>query len=78
MTRANLGQFYQLDPKLERNLRKSRRRLKLKCSTERAPSSSEPTTESVLLESHLVINISSDPSLELEIQEDRMEERTIR
>ena len=27
MTRANPGQFYQLDSKLERNLRKSRRRL---------------------------------------------------
>jgi len=42
------------------------------------PSSSEPTTESVPLESPPVINISSDPSPELEIQEDRMEERTIR
>ena len=78
MTRANPGQFYQLDSELERNLRKSRRRLELRCSTEGVPSSSEPTTESVPLESPLVINISSDPSPELEIQEDRMEERTIR
>ena len=78
MTRANLGQFYQLDSELERNLRKSRRRLELRCSTEGAPSSSEPTTESVPLESPPVINISSDPSLEPEIQEHRMEERIIR
>jgi len=78
MTQANPGQFYQLDSELERNLRKSRRRLELRCSTEGAPSSSEPTTESVLLESPSVINISSDPSPEPEIQEDRMEERTIR
>jgi len=35
-------------------------------------------TESVLLESPSMINISSNPSPELEIQEDRMEERTIR
>jgi len=48
------------------------------CSTEGAPSSSEPTIESVPLESPPVINISSDPSPEPEIQEDRMEERTIR
>jgi len=65
MTQANPGQLYQLDRELERNLRKSRRRL-------------EPTTESVPLESSLVINISSDPSPEPEFQEDRMEERTIR
>jgi len=78
MTRANPGQFYQLDPELERNLRKSHRRLELRCSTKGAPSSSEPTTESVLLESPPVINISSDPSPEPKIQEDRMEERTIR
>ena len=78
MTRANLGQFYQLNLELERNLRKSRRRLELMCSTEGAPSSSEPTIESVPLESPPVINISSDPSPEPEIQEDRMEERTIR
>ena len=78
MTRANPGQFYQLDPELERNLCKSRKRLELRCSTIGAPSSSEATTKSVPLESPLVINISSDPSLEPEIQEDRMEERTIR
>jgi len=72
MTRANPGQFYQLDPELERNLRKSRRRL------EGAPSSSEPTIESVSVESPPMIIISSDPSPEPEIQEDRMEERTIR
>ena len=78
MNRANPGQFYQLDPELERNLRKSSRRPKLRCSTKGAPSSSEPTTKSVPLESPPMINISSDPSPELEIQEDRMEERTIR
>jgi len=78
MTRANLGQFYQFDPELERNLRKSRRRLELGCSTEGASSSSEPTIDSVPLESPPMINISSDPSPEPEIQEDRMEERTIR
>ena len=48
-------------------MRKSRRRLELRCSTEGASLSSEPTTESVPLESP-----------EPEIQEDRMEERTIR
>ena len=78
MTRANPGQLYQLDSELERILRKSRKRLELRCSTEEAPSSSEPTTESVPLESPPVINISSDPSHEPEIQEDRMKERTIR
>jgi len=78
MTRANPDQFYQLDSELERNLRKSRMRLELRCSTEGAPSSSEPTTESVPLESPSVINISSDPSPEPEIQEDRIEERIIR
>jgi len=78
MTRANSGQFYQLDPELERNLRKSRRRLGLWCSTEGAPSSFEPTTKSVPLESLMVINISSDPSPEPEIEEDRMEEKIIR
>ena len=78
MTRANPGQFYQLDSELERKLRKSRRRLELRCSIEGASSSSEPTTESVPLESPLLINISSDPSPEPEIQEDRMEQRTIR
>jgi len=77
MTRANPGQFYQLDPELERNLRKSRRRVELRCSIEGTPLSSEPTIESVLLEPPSVINISSDPSLEPEIQKDRMEERTI-
>jgi len=78
MTRANPGQLYQLDRELERNLRKSRRRLELRCSTEGASSSSEPTTESVPLESPPVINISSDSSPKPEIQEDRMEERTIK
>ena len=64
MTRANPGQLYQLDPELERNLCKSRRRLEPRCSIEGEPSSSEPSTESVPLESSPVINISSDPSPE--------------
>ena len=38
MTRANPGQFYQLDSELERNLRKSRRRLEL-CNIPGYPSS---------------------------------------
>ena len=59
-------------------MRSSRKRLELRCSTEGAPLLSQPTTESVPLESPLVINISFDRSLEPEIQEDRMEERTIR
>ena len=75
MSRANPSQFYQLDSELERNLRQSRRRHELRCSTKGALSSSEPTIESVPLESPPVINISSDPSPEPEIQEDRMEDR---
>ena len=77
MTRANPSQFYQLDSELERNLRKSRKRLEFRCSTEGAPSSSEPTTESVPLESPPVINISSDPSPKLEIQEDEDKENEV-
>jgi len=63
MTRANQGEFYQFDLELERNLRKSGKRLEFGCLTKGAPLSSKATTESVSLESASVIE-SSNPSPE--------------
>jgi len=74
MTRANSGEFHQFDLELERNLRKSRRRLEFSCSIEGTPSLSQATSESVPLESPPLIDISSYPSPESEIEEDIMEE----
>jgi len=78
MTWANPSEFHQFDPKLERNMRKSCRRLEFGCSTEGAPSSSKATSESASPESPLVIDISSNPFPESKIKEDRMVERTLK
>jgi len=75
MTRANPGKIYQLDPELERSLRKARKRLQFKCSTERTPSTSEATTETTNFSppfTNISFDLSSNPYPNI------MEERTIR
>ncbi|XP_047159844.1 uncharacterized protein LOC124847252 [Vigna umbellata] len=57
MTRANPGEFYQINPEVERNLRKLRRRLKFGCSTE----GTLPTSEVIPPSLSPVTNISSNP-----------------
>jgi len=47
MTRANPGEFHQIDLEVERNLYKFRRRFQFGCSTEEAFSSFEATTKVV-------------------------------
>jgi len=74
MTRANPGKIYQLDPELERSLRKARKRLEFECSTERTPSTYEATE--ITHSSPPFTNISFDPSSNPD--PNIMEERTIK
>ena len=75
MTRANPGKIYQLDPELERSLRKARKRLEFECSIERTPFTSEATTETTHSSpplTNISFDLSSNPDPNI------MEERTIR
>ncbi|WVY95315.1 hypothetical protein V8G54_034403 [Vigna mungo] len=72
MTRANPGEFCQIDPEVERSLHEVQRNLKLVCSTE----GTLPTSEAIPLSSSPVTNIPSNPLPDS--NPTRMAQRTIR
>ncbi|WVZ18856.1 hypothetical protein V8G54_006178 [Vigna mungo] len=72
MTRANPGEFYQINPEVERSFREVRRNLKLVYST----GGTLPTSEVIPLSSSPVTNVPSNPLPDP--NPNRMAQRTIR